>query len=213
MSLKSAPIQPVPEGTARVAKAAFRKGTPLLKLRDELGAIFADEDFADLFPKLGQPGLPPWRLALITLLQFCEDLPDRRAAEAVRARKRLAAWAGVAPGNHESAGRRKGAAARKGNVFLEATLFAAASAAVKTKGSHYRDKYHQLRARRGPVRALVAVAPKLLIAAFHMLRTGGPFRELGEDFLDRVSRKRSTTKLVRRLAALGYDVLLVPKAA
>jgi len=127
--------------------------------------------------------------------------------------ERLAAWAGLAPGNHESAGRRKGAATRKGNVFLKATLFAAASAAVKTKGSYYRDKYHRLRARRGPVRALVAVAHKLLVAAFHMLRTGSPFRELGEDFLDRVSRKRSTTKLVRRLAALGYDVLLVPKAA
>src|SRR3954452_5572699 len=70
MSLKPSPIQPVPEGTARVARAAFRKGNPLLKLRDELGAIFADADFADLFPRLGQPGLPPWRLALVTLLQF-----------------------------------------------------------------------------------------------------------------------------------------------
>src|SRR5215218_1458788 len=84
--LKPSPIEPVPEGTARVAKAAFRKGNPLLSLRDELGAIFADADFADLFPKLGQPALPPWRLALVTILQFREDLPDRRAAEAVRAR-------------------------------------------------------------------------------------------------------------------------------
>src|SRR6478672_4362060 len=86
MSLKPAPIQPVPETTARVAKAAFRKGNPLLELRDELGAIFADTDFADLFPRLGQPGLPPWRLALVTVLQFRENLPDRHAAEAVRAR-------------------------------------------------------------------------------------------------------------------------------
>ena len=86
MSLKPDPIQPVPEETARVARAAFRKGNPLLKLRDELGAIFADADFADLFPRLGQPGLPPWRLALVTLLQFRENLPDRQAAEAVRAR-------------------------------------------------------------------------------------------------------------------------------
>ena len=84
--LKPSPIEPVPEGTARVAKAAFRKGNPLLSLRDELGAIFADADFADLFPRLGQPGLPPWRLALVTLLQFRENLPDRQAAEAVRAR-------------------------------------------------------------------------------------------------------------------------------
>jgi transposase len=86
MSLKPAPVQPVPEETARVARAAFRKGHPLLSLRDELGAIFADTDFADLFPKRGQPGLLPWRLALITLLQFRENLPDRQAAEAVRAR-------------------------------------------------------------------------------------------------------------------------------
>jgi transposase len=86
MSLKPRPIPPVPQETVRVARAAFRKGNPLLQLRDELGAIFADADFADLFPKRGQPGLPPWRLALVTLLQFRENLPDRRAAEAVRAR-------------------------------------------------------------------------------------------------------------------------------
>jgi transposase len=84
--LKTSPIESVPEGTARVAKAAFRKGNPLLSLRDELGAIFADADFAELFPRLGQPGLAPWRLALVTLLQFRENLPDRQAAEAVRAR-------------------------------------------------------------------------------------------------------------------------------
>jgi transposase len=86
MSLKSTPIEPVPEETARIARAAFRKGNPLLKLRDELGPVFADTDFADLFPRLGQPGLPPWRLALVTVLQFRENLPDRQAAEAVRAR-------------------------------------------------------------------------------------------------------------------------------
>ncbi len=60
MSLRPDPIRPVPEGTARVARAAFRKGNPLLELRDELGTIFRDEDFADLFPKRGQPGLAPW---------------------------------------------------------------------------------------------------------------------------------------------------------
>src|SRR3954463_10906166 len=86
VSLKPTPIQPVPKETVRIAKAAFRKGNPLLSLRDELGAVFADTDFADLFPRLGQPGLPPWRLALVTLLQFRENLPDRQAAEAVRAR-------------------------------------------------------------------------------------------------------------------------------
>src|SRR4051794_30384859 len=86
VSLKPSPIRPVPEETARVARAAFRKGNPLPELRDELGPIFADADFADLFPERGRPGLAPWRLALVTLLQFREDLSDRRAAEAVRAR-------------------------------------------------------------------------------------------------------------------------------
>ncbi|HET6518887.1 MAG TPA: IS1182 family transposase [Geminicoccaceae bacterium] len=86
MSLKPSAIEPVPEKTARIAKAAFRKGNPYLSLRDELGPIFADTDFVDLFPRRGQPGLPPWRLALVTLLQFRENLPDRQAAEAVRAR-------------------------------------------------------------------------------------------------------------------------------
>jgi len=86
MSLKSSLIQPVPEETARVARAAFPKGNPYLTLRDQVGTIFQDEDFIDLFPDDGQPGLPPWRLALVTVLQFRENLPDRQAAEAVRAR-------------------------------------------------------------------------------------------------------------------------------
>jgi transposase len=86
MSLKPNPIQPVPAETVRVARAAFPKGNPYLALRDELGPIFRDEDFADLFPRDGQPALPPWRLALVTMMQFRENLSDRQAAEAVRAR-------------------------------------------------------------------------------------------------------------------------------
>src|SRR5918997_3199779 len=86
MSLKPHVIQPVPEETARVARAGFPHGSPYLTCRDALGTIFLDEDFAALFPAFGQPGLPPWRLALVTILQFREQLSDRQAAEAVRAR-------------------------------------------------------------------------------------------------------------------------------
>jgi transposase len=86
MSLPPHIIQPVPEETARVARAAFPHGSPYLTFRDALGPIFQDEDFAALFPAWGQPGLPPWRLALVTLMQFREQLSDRQAAEAVRAR-------------------------------------------------------------------------------------------------------------------------------
>ena len=86
MSLKLTPLQPVPDETARVARAAFPKGNPYLTLRDRLGTIFADDEFADLFPGCGQPREPPWRLALVTIRQFREPLADRQAAEAVRAR-------------------------------------------------------------------------------------------------------------------------------
>jgi transposase len=86
MSLKPEPIQPVPEETARVARAVHPKGHPYLTLRDKLGTIFEDGDFVDLFPTRGQPAFSPWRLALVTILQFRENLSDRQAAEAVRDR-------------------------------------------------------------------------------------------------------------------------------
>src|SRR5437868_13381086 len=86
MSLHPHIIEPVPEETARVARAAFPQGHPYLTFRDALGTVFQDEDFAALFPVEGQPGVPPWRLALVTIMQFRENLADRQAAEAVRAR-------------------------------------------------------------------------------------------------------------------------------
>src|SRR5215470_6600763 len=86
MSLHPHALEPVPEDTARVARAAFPKGNPYLLLRDILGTIFQDDDFTALFSLVGQPGLPPWRLALVTIMQFRENLADRQAAEAVRAR-------------------------------------------------------------------------------------------------------------------------------
>jgi transposase len=86
MSLKPMPIPPVPYDTARVARAAFPKGNIYMKLREHIGTIIDDEDFVALFAKDGTPGFPPWRLALVTVLQFHENLSDRQAAEAVRAR-------------------------------------------------------------------------------------------------------------------------------
>ncbi len=86
MCLHPRPVAPVPEETARVAKAAFPKGTVYMTMRDALGTIFEDEDFAHLFPRRGQPAMAPWRLALVILMQFAEGLSDRQAADAVRAR-------------------------------------------------------------------------------------------------------------------------------
>lgn len=86
MSLHPSPISPVPEETARVARAAFPKGNRYLEMRDVLGTIYTDELFADLYPQRGQPAEAPWRLALVTVFQFQEGLSDRQAAEAVRGR-------------------------------------------------------------------------------------------------------------------------------
>jgi transposase len=84
--LRPRPIEPIPPETARVARAAFPKGHRYLRLADELDTLFRDETFVTLFPPHGQPALPPWRLALVTLLQFAEGLSDRQAANAVQSR-------------------------------------------------------------------------------------------------------------------------------
>lgn len=87
MSLKPSSAQAIPELTIRVAKAVFPKGDNIyMKMRDELGVIYEDEQFADLFPRVGQPAEAPGRLALVTIMQFAESLTDRAAADAVRSR-------------------------------------------------------------------------------------------------------------------------------
>ena len=86
MSLHPQTCPEVPASTAAVARAAFPRGNPYLRLRDALGTVFSDAQFAPLFPNRGQPAETPWRLALVTGLQFAENLSDRQAAEAVRGR-------------------------------------------------------------------------------------------------------------------------------
>ncbi len=86
MSLQPQPIPAIPEETARVARAILPQGNRYLLLRDELGTIYSDERFAALYPQLGQPAEQPWRLALVTVMQYMENYTDRQAAEAVRTR-------------------------------------------------------------------------------------------------------------------------------
>ena len=81
MSLKSLPMPPVPEEMARIAHAVFPHGNVFMQVRDTLGTIYTDETFADLFPTHGQPASAPWRLALVSVFQFMENLTDRQAAD------------------------------------------------------------------------------------------------------------------------------------
>ncbi|NJO21523.1 MAG: transposase, partial [Spirulinaceae cyanobacterium RM2_2_10] len=86
MSLQTHPIPPIPDLTAKVAQRAFRKGNVYMQMRDVLGTFFTDDQFTDLYPADGQPAYAPWRLALVSVMQFAENLTDRQAADAVRSR-------------------------------------------------------------------------------------------------------------------------------
>jgi transposase len=86
MSLAPEPTLNVPEHTAEIARAAFPRGNRYMQMRDELGTIYRNDQFAGLYPNVGQPAEAPWRLALVTILQFAENLTDRQAADAVRGR-------------------------------------------------------------------------------------------------------------------------------
>jgi transposase len=122
--------------------------------------------------------------------------------------RKLAAWAGLCPGNYESAGRAQGSGIRRGNVHLKAALYVAASAAARQRGSYLKDKYHRLRARRGARRAGVAIAHKIIVSAWYMLTREVPYQDLGDAYLDRLAEHRVTRSLVRRLKGLGYEVTL-----
>jgi transposase len=125
----------------------------------------------------------------------------------------LAAWAAVCPGSDESAGKQKSGRARKGNVHLRTILVGAAISASRTKGSYLRDKFHRLKARRGALRAALAIAHKILVAAYHRLAKGVPYKDLGEAYLDEIGQTRTLANLKRRIERLGYHVILEPQAA
>jgi transposase len=119
-----------------------------------------------------------------------------------------AAWAGVCPGNNESAGKQRGVGKRKGNVHLTTALVQAAVCAGRKRGSYLKEKLWRLKARRGPKRAVMAVAHKILIAAYHMLARTADYRDLGADHLERVNKTQIKRGLVKRLERLGYRVTL-----
>jgi transposase len=120
----------------------------------------------------------------------------------------LAAWAGVAPGNHESAGKRLSGRTTQGNQALKKALTQAAWAASHTKHTYLSAQYHRLAARRGKKRALVAVAHSILVIAYHLIKNQEVYRELGSDYFDQRRPQATASRLVRRLERLGYQVNL-----
>ena len=123
----------------------------------------------------------------------------------------LASWAGMCPGNNESAGKRKSGKTTKGSRWLRQMLTQAAWAASHTKETYLSAQYRRLAARRGRKRALVALGHTLLVIMYHLLKNRTTYQELGGDFLERLEPERLTRQLVQRLEKLGHDVTLRPK--
>jgi transposase len=167
-------------------------------------------------PSSSKPALT-WEQAIVLLC----TIPgiSRRAAEGILAEigldmsrfpsaGHLASWAGMCPGNHESAGKRLSGKTRKGNSWLRKLLVEAAHAAAHTKNTYLSTQYHRLAARRGKKKAMIAVGHSILVIIYHMLQQQKGYEELGGNYFDERQRQITERRLVRRLEQLGYEVSL-----
>jgi transposase len=164
--------------------------------------------------------------SMTTALEHLDTIPGvaRRSAEQIIAELGTdmrqfptagdaASWAGICPGNHESAGKRRHARTPKGNRWLRSTLVECARGAVRKRDCYLAAQYRRLAKRRGDKKAIVAVAHSILVAAWHILRDGVTYRELGGQCFDRVQREHLVGYYQRRLAALGVNVMVIEAAA
>jgi transposase len=226
-----------PDALAQLAKGTLRKKLP--ELREALVGRFGDHHallVGEILAKLDYLEEAIGRLSaeiervigpFALQLELLCGIPgvDRRMAEALIAEigvdmsrfgsaGRLASWAGICPGQHESAGRQRHGGTRKGSKWLRIHLTQAAKAAGRTKGTYSSAQYARLRGRRGGARATIAVAHSILVAAYHILERGTPYEDLGADwFIRRRSPERHARTLVHQLEALGFDVQLKERAA
>lgn len=121
----------------------------------------------------------------------------------------LSSWAGVSPGNHESAGKRQSGRTTPGNKWLKSSLTESAWGASRTKGTYLQARYHRLASRRGKKRATLALAHTLLIMAYHIVKEQCTYTELGADYFDRLNEQYLIKRLTSRIESLGYHVTLV----
>ena len=221
-----------PEVLADLARGQLRKKLPALREALEgrfsakhaliVGQILAHIDFLDeAIDRLSEAieeQLGPFGQAQVDLLCTIPGI-QRRAAEVIIAETgadmtkfptagHLASWAGVCPGNDESAGKRRSGRTTKGSKWLRQTLTECAKAASRTKDTYLAAHYARTRSRRGANRATTAVAHSILIACWHMLQTGETYRDPGGDYYQRRDPERTTKRLVKQLERLGHTVTL-----
>jgi transposase len=171
------------------------------EIAERLRTAEADVELLDAITGIGRPTAEVWLAEVGTDL---ERFPTHR---------HLASWAGLCPGNNESAGKRKTGKTRKGNAALRTALVVAAQAASHKRDSYLSVQYRRLAARRGPKKAIVALAHSLLVIAYHVLKRRVDFADLGPTYFDERNRVSVQRQLVRRLERLGYKVALEPMAA
>ena len=121
----------------------------------------------------------------------------------------MASWAGLCPGNNESAGKRKSGKIRKGNALLRSTLVTCAHAATRNKSSYFYAQFTRISAHRGPKRAYVAVAHSMLVAIYHILKDGVVFKDLGADYYNQFNKERKINAYLKKLKALGWEAPVV----
>jgi transposase len=126
--------------------------------------------------------------------------------------RHLTAWAGVAPGNNETGGKRRLGQTRQGNKYLCRGRVLGAQGAARTKGSYLQSLYHRIAARRGKGRAAVAVGRTIWQRAYYLISRNQVYRELGANYLDALDKQRTAKRLIQRLEALGFEVHATERA-
>jgi transposase len=169
-----------------------------VEVTTRLQSATEDIELLDSIPGVNQ------RTAEIMLAEMGQDLSRFPSSG------HLTSWAGMCPGNNESAGKRKSGKTRKGSPWLRQALIEAAHGAARSKQTYLGAQYRRLVVRLGKQKAIVAVAHSILVIAYHVLTRREPYRDLGPNYFDELQRERVEERLVRRLKRLGYTVELKP---